>query len=432
MSDFFCLVTLVVFAAAALYFSTLNYALRDFSRSKLADYLGRHNGDQWFESLTERTDQFVFVTAAFRQLANLVIFISLFAFFDTTDWSWAARYAASAGCTALVGLIFSISLPQVLAKYSAEPTIGFSAPFLGICTKIMGPMTKAMVLLDNVVKRVLGVTDQPKPEGIEQEILSAVEEGEKEGVVDEQERELIENVIDLREATAGHVMTARPDVVAIEIGAGLEEARSIIESSGYSRLPVYDGTLDKVVGILYARDLIKFFGPSNAAFDMRSALRPAMFVPETKPLRNLLADFRHQKVHIAIVLDEYGGAAGLLTIEDILEELVGEISDEHEQTEPAMFKKTSESSAEADARLQVSELNRLLGLALPEDAGYETVGGFLTTNMGRIPEKGAVYEFEGSRFTVLDAQPQKIDRVRIDVSSPAPRQPSEAKVAQIT
>jgi putative hemolysin len=432
MNVLICLSTLAIFAAAALYFSTLNYCLRDFSRSKLADYLGRHNGDHWFENLTENTDQFVFVTAAFRQFANLAIFISLFALFDTTEWSWAARYAASSGLTAVVGLIFSIALPQVLAKYSAEPAIGFSAPFLGICTRILGPMTAAMTLLDNAVKRILGVSDRAEPEGIEQEILSAVEEGEKEGIVDEQERELIENVIDLRGATAGHVMTARPDVVGIEITASLEESRSIIESSGYSRLPVFEGTLDKVIGILYARDLIKFFGPANTTFEMRSAIRPAMFVPETKPLRDLLADFRHQKVHIAIVLDEYGGTAGLLTIEDILEELVGEISDEHEQTEPAMFRKTGELTAEVDARLPVSELNRLLDLALPEDAGYETVGGFLTTNMGRIPEKGAVYEFEGAKFTVLDAQPQKIERVRIEASSPTPRQTPEAKIANLT
>ena len=140
-------------------------------------------------------------------------------------------------------------------------------------------------------------------------------------------------------------------------------------------------------------------------FDIRTAMRPPIFVPETKPLRDLLKDFRLQKVHIAVVLDEYGGTAGLVTIEDILEELVGEISDEHEPTEPAMFKRLDDRAAEADARIHIDELNRLMGLSLPEDAGYETLGGFLSTSLAKIPEKGAVFEQDGAHYTVLDAQP---------------------------
>ncbi|HUB27021.1 MAG TPA: transporter associated domain-containing protein, partial [Tepidisphaeraceae bacterium] len=181
-----------------------------------------------------------------------------------------------------------------------------------------------------------------------------------------------------------------------------------------SRLPVYEGTLDRIVGILFARDLIKFLG-RNVPFQMRSAIRPATFVPETKPLRDLLTEFRQQKMHIAIVLDEYGGTAGLVTIEDVLEELVGEIADEHEPVEPAMLKRLADGVAEADARLPVSELNRQLALTLPENAGYETVGGFLSTSLGRIPEKGVVYEAEQARFTVLDAEPRKVNRVKIEL-----------------
>ena len=143
-------------------------------------------------------------------------------------------------------------------------------------------------------------------------------------------------------------------------------------------------------------------------------MRPPLFVPETKPLRDLLRDFRLQKVHIAIVLDEYGGTAGLVTIEDILEELVGDISDEHEPVEPAMFKRIDEQTAEADARIYIDELNRLTGLNLPEDAGYDTLGGFVSTTLGRIPEAGTVFEHNGAKFTVLDAEPQKVNRVKIE------------------
>jgi CBS domain containing-hemolysin-like protein len=191
--------------------------------------------------------------------------------------------------------------------------------------------------------------------------------------------------------------------------------KQTLEESGHSRIPVFDGTLDHIVGILYARDLLKFLGQATLKFDIRSAMRPAYFVPEVKPLRDLLHDFRVQKVHIAIVLDEYGGTSGLVTIEDVLEELVGDISDEHEPLEPAMFKRLSEPSAEADARIYIDELNRQMGLNLPEDAGYDTLGGFVTTTLGRIPEAGTEFEYDGAKFSVLDAVPQKVNRVRIDV-----------------
>src|SRR5262249_10236267 len=149
-----------------------------------------------------------------------------------------------------------------------------------------------------------------------------------------------------------------------------------VEESGVSRIPVYEGTLDKVVGVLYARDLLKYVGEEVEKFDVRAAMRPPYFVPETTLLKDLLSNFRLQKVHIAIVLDEYGGTAGVVTIEDGLEELVGDISDEHEPSEPAMLKQVSENTWEADARVYVNELNRTVGLNLPEDQGYDTLAGF--------------------------------------------------------
>jgi len=150
-------------------------------------------------------------------------------------------------------------------------------------------------------------------------------------------------------------------------------------------------------------------------------MRPAIFVPETKRLRDLLADFRLQKVQMAVVLDEYGSTAGVVSIEDILEELVGEIGDEHEPVEPPMFKKLDDRTAEADGRIDIEQLNRLLGLTLPEDAGYDTLAGYLLAALARIPEKGTVHEQDAVRFTVLDAEPQRVKRVKIELlPHPAP------------
>ena len=170
---------------------------------------------------------------------------------------------------------------------------------------------------------------------------------------------------------------------------------------------MHEGTLDKVIGILYARDLLEYLGQPADAFDLRSAIRPALFVPETTPLGELLREFRKRKSHIAIVLDEYGGTTGLLTLEDILKALVGEISEESDAVEPSLFKRVSEQTAEADARIELDEFNRLTGLTLPDDAGYATLGGFVLATVGRIPEAGFTFEHQGVKYTVLEAEPQR-------------------------
>ncbi len=191
--------------------------------------------------------------------------------------------------------------------------------------------------------------------------------------------------------------------------------KQLILENGHSRIPVYEGTLDKIVGILYARDLIRLLGSPVDQFTVRGVMRSPIFVPETKTLRDLLKDFREQKVHIAIVLDEYGGTAGLVTIEDVLEELVGEISDEHEPMEPAMIKRIDERTFDVDAKASIEELNSVAAIGLAEDAGYETLAGFLITSLAGIPAKGAVYENGGVRYTVLDAEPQRVKRVKIEL-----------------
>jgi CBS domain containing-hemolysin-like protein len=199
--------------------------------------------------------------------------------------------------------------------------------------------------------------------------------------------------------------------------ATLDQVKTIIEESAHSRIPAYEGSLDHIVGILHARDLIRYLGATTRQFDLKTVLRPVLYVPESKPLRDLLSDFRLQKVHLAIVLDEYGGTAGLVTIEDTLEELVGDIADEHESSEPALLKPLGDHSWDADASVYIDEVNRTLGLSLPDDAGYDTLGGFVSATAGHIPAAGATFEHNGVKYTILDAAPQKVNRIRIDLAT---------------
>jgi magnesium and cobalt transporter len=400
---------------AALAFSTLTYSLRDLSRVRLAEALERRGRARLLEPTMERLNDLVLATAIGRLLANTLILLGVLYLFERAYAGFAARYGLSLLVAGLLSLLFSVALPHALARHAADAIVASTAGFLQGLRLVLLPIMLPMRWIDDGIRTAVGAPNETGAEHIEQEILSAVEEGAAEGVVGEQEREMIESVIQFRDTTAGQIMTARPEIVGMDLKSSVDDVKRIIEESGHSRIPVYDGTLDHVVGVLYARDIVHYVGVPADRFDLRSALRPPLYVPETKPLRDLLGDFRAKKVHIAIVLDEYGGTAGLITIEDILEELVGDISDEHEPLEPAMFKRLSENIAEADARMYIDELNRLMGLNLPEDAGYDTLGGFVSTTLGRIPEKDTTFEFDGARFTVLDAEPQKVNRVRVEL-----------------
>ena len=417
MSPWLILGGLLLAAVATLVFSTVSYALRDLSRARLAEYLARRGKGAYLDPTVEHVGDLVFVTAVFRMFSNIFILLASLWLVDSTGYGPAMHYTLAAALAGLVSLFCSVMVPNALARHAGDAIVGGLVGPLHLLRRVMSPLAKLMHVVDDAVQRATRTTATPvePAAAVEQEIMSAVEEGEKEGVVDEQEREMIESVIRLRATTAGQVMTPRPEIIGLDLGSTLAHVKQTLEESGHSRIPVYEGTLDHIVGILYARDLLKFLGQATLKFDIRSAMRPAYFVPEVKPLRDLLHDFRLQKVHIAIVLDEYGGTSGLVTIEDVLEELVGDISDEHEPLEPAMFKRLSENVAEADARMYIDELNRLMGLNLPEDAGYDTLGGFVTTTLGRIPETGTHFEYEGARFTVLDAEPQKVNRVRIEL-----------------
>ena len=429
MSPYVPVGAVLVSAAGSLLFSTLTYSLRELSRVRLAEHLARKGRENLLEPTLSHVSDLILVTAIGRKLANTSILESLLVGSDRNFPQATTRYAATAIVAAIITLFSSVALPHSLTRHAGDAIVATFAEALHVMRWVAWPLIGLMHGVDNVVRRAVGAPAADEPAAleheIEQEILSAVEEGEKEGVVDEEEREMIESVIQFHDTTAGQIMTPRPDIVGIDLGSTLPHVKEMLEESGHSRLPVYVGSLDHIVGVLHARDLLKHVGLPAGQFNVKSAMRPAYFVPETKPLRDLLADFRLQKVHLAIVIDEYGGTAGLVSIEDVLEELVGDIADEHEPVEPATFKRLDDNSADVDARIYIDELNRLMGLNLPEDAGYDTLGGYVSTTLGKIPESGTSFEHDGAKFTVLDAEPQKVNRVRIDIKMPgtAPEQP---------
>ncbi len=346
-------------------------------------------------------------------------------------------------------MIFSVAIPQAWAKYAGEPLLAMTWPILRIAHVAVWPLLRVLNVFDEMVRRLAGVSigDEPETaaERAGEEILSMVAEGTAEGAVDEEQKKMIEGVISFRDLQVGQIMTPRTEVVAVEVGAPLAELREKIVREGLSRVPVYEGTLDNVVGILYAKDLLPFVGgfrgdgnpgrdgagvlmPVAAdRIDLRKIMRPPLFVPRTKPLRDLLREFRDKRVHMAVVLDEYGGTSGLVTTEDIVAEIVGDIADEYERPPSEELKRLDERTVEVDARMSVAEVNRALSLNFPEDGDFTTIGGFVVSTLGMIPVRGEKLEHEGVRVQVLDAEPRRVRKLRLELPEAAGRQ---AQVAE--
>jgi len=278
------------------------------------------------------------------------------------------------------------------------------------------PVLYIFRLYDGFVRRLAGVaetTPQEQQEEKQEEFLTGLERRRTEGVLDEEEQEMIENVLELSNSTADEIMTPRTDIVAVEVNSDLQKVLDTITSAGHTRVPVYKGNIDNIIGLVYAKDLLAEIGKTDGQFKLRDKMRDAYFVPESKPLRVLLHEFQNQKLHIAIVLDEYGGTAGIVTIEDILEELVGEITDEYEETPPEPIKKIDQNTIEADARTYIDDINDQLELNLPEDEDYETLGGFVFSRLGYIPKAGESLDYENLKFTIASAEARRIKRIRI-------------------
>jgi CBS domain containing-hemolysin-like protein len=311
---------------------------------------------------------------------------------------------------------FSIAIPHALANHTGESILARSFGLLVALRYMFWPFGRFFHAVEFVVRRLLGKAEQSleaETERVEQEILEAVSEGEAYGAVDEGKKEMIQSVFELDETAVSAIMTPRTDIDAVSADATFEQVRELILRSGHSRIPVYEASIDHIIGVLYAKDLLRLH--NGEPFAARQLMRAAPYVPETKTLDELLNEFRATRVQIAIVLDEYGGTAGLVTLEDILEELVGEIDDEYDQAPPPAINRLDEDTLEVDARVHISEINAELEVELPEEEDYETIGGFVFATLGKIPIVGEEFRHENIQVMIVDAEARKIKRLRIHV-----------------
>jgi len=416
-------VLLVCFLTGGILFFSVNaFALKIFSRTRLLQVLKATGGQADAETLADKiadSAEKLFLTCSLALLlcniSILLLLLGLFAGLDKAELS-AEDYVLTFVITAAVFSIFGLAVPLAWAKYAGEKVIARTYRLLLFCAAVGNPALYLCGFIDGLVRRLAGVaqtTPDQQQDQKQEEFLDGLEQQRMEGVVDKEEQEMIENVLELTDSTADEIMTPRTDIVAVEISSDLQTVVGTINQAGHTRVPVYEESIDNIIGFVYAKDLLSEIGRDAGSFKLRDKLRPAFFVPETKPLRTLLHEFQNRKLHIAVVLDEYGGTAGIVTLEDILEELVGEITDEYEEIAPKSIKKIDAETVEVDARMYVNDLNDELELNLPEDEDYDTVGGFIFSHLGYIPKAGASFDYGKLHFTVTSAEPRRVRTIRI-------------------
>jgi putative hemolysin len=316
----------------------------------------------------------------------------------------------------VVVFVLAESLPKTFAVQHPERAALLTAPLVSAIVSFppIRLFARALIGLTNIIVPGKGLKQGPYVS--EQELLALADVAVEEDVIEREERQLIHSIIEFGDTVVSEVMIPRPDMVAIEARATVNDAMEVVMAAGFSRIPVYEQGIDDILGLLYTKDLMRAVRDQRAEVQVRELVRTANFVPETKRVAELLPEMQKQKSHMAIVVDEHGGTAGLVTLEDLIEELVGEIVDEYDVEEPPI-EPLPGGDVRVNARMPIDELNELLDAEFPE-GDYDTVGGLVYYLLGHVPAEGETCEYDGRRLQAERVQGRRIGRVRISKLEP--------------
>ncbi len=347
-------------------------------------------------------------------IGNNVVNVAASAIATSLAIRMSANYAVgmTTGLMTFLILVFGEVIPKsfatrnniLIAKLTIYPIYWMSILFLPI------------ILFLNFIPRITGKMSKT-PSATEEELITFVEVVEEQGEIKEEEREMIHNVFELDDTNASEIMTPRADMFVVDVNAPLD--LEAIADSGFTRIPVIDGDFDHVVGVLNIKDIFLHQATSETPADVRVLMRPPYFVPENKKVDRLLHQFKARKNHMAIVIDEHGGVSGLITLEDALEELVGEIRDETDKEEPHITSKKPKEWMVL-GKSDIEEVNEKTGMQIPENGDYDTFSGFILDRIGKIPEEDESFTIDGFKVVVVEMEGNRIKRFLVQATSPAP------------
>jgi magnesium and cobalt exporter, CNNM family len=365
---------------------------------------------------------------------NVVLLITLLATIGGTTiaTSLAVRHFDSAGeiistvVMTLLLFVFAEVTPKTFAIQQTDRVALLTAPLLSLIGGLLGPFARLLLKLANIIMPGKGLKEGPFI--TEQEIRAYAEVASDEAQIEVGERDLIHSIFEFGDTIVREVMVPRPDIVAVEDDKALRDVQALVLTHGYSRVPVFHEELDNIVGICYAKDVLKALHQGKQDSPLAEVVREAHYVPETKKIADLLREMQKEKFHIALVTDEYGSVSGLVTLEDLLEELVGEITDEYDKEEPEIVE-IEPGIVRASGKASIDDVNEKLEVELP-DQEWDTIGGFVLDLFGRIPDDGDQKSWQGLLFTAEEVHGRRIAKVLITrLPAPDPEEtPAEAEV----
>ena len=410
MSDLPLFILLVLLVLMSAFFSSAETALINMSKIRLKHLVKENvkNADK-LEKLYEDSNKLIGAILIGNNIVNVAT--SSIATIITTSRFSNAGLGISVGLTTLVILIFGEITPKNLALQNSESISLFVAPIILFLVRIFTPILFILNNISKLLSSLLGQrNDDKKPTITQDELKTIVDVSNQEGVLQTDETEMIQNIFEFKDLTVDDIMIQRRDIVAISSDMSYDEIIEVFKNRQLSRLPIYEDTIDDIIGVLYAKDL--FFNEHNKEeFDIKTLMREPVFVNEFVKISDFFKKMQQVKTHIAIVLDEYGGVAGIVTMEDLVESIVGDIYDEYDQQDEEV-RKVKENIYVINGNSKLTEIQELLQVELVSK-DYESLGGYLMDKMGKIPTQGDIYEDENFKFVISSMDKNRINKVKV-------------------
>lgn len=410
-------ILLIILVTMSAFFSASETALTAFNRSKLKAIAEKNQRKAdllkgWLKKPNEILTALLIGNNIVNILASSIATMVAISILGNNS----RAVAISTGAMTILLLIFGEITPKVVAKAYSTPIANAVIKLVYMLSKLFLPISKILMVVSKLIARMFGVKiDEIAFLITEEEIKSVVSVGEEEGVIEEEEKKMIHSIFEFTDTTVKEIMIPRTTVFAVEASKTLEEIWDVITGNGYSRIPVYEEGIDNIIGVFYIKDIFNVIRDGKLNMQVKSFIREAYFVPETKALVEMLEEFKKKHIHMAIVLDEYGGTSGIITIEDLIEEIVGDINDEFDIEHDEEIKKVADNKYIIDAMLDVEFLNEELSIDLPVSEDYDSLGGYIYSVLGRVPlEKDTITHDNGKvEIRVLEVDNRRIVKALI-------------------
>ncbi len=420
-------ILLVIAMIGALVAALLAIAARvlgEFSRSELESFCLRRDRIDHFKHILDHYEKAQLSLECLWFVALVVTLAAatpcLLDWLEYSNTISARTFVSAVVLLSTAVLILAVWIPWSIAEFWASPFLYFLWRPLWWTSRLAWPLTCGAEIARALGRRLADRPESPEDEeeAFEDEIRSLVTEGQHDGVLEQDARAMIEGVIELADADVSDIMTPRHNMDALDVTASWDEVLRYVVEAGRTRYPVFEERVDKIIGVLYVKDLLSELPlEQQQRKSTRELLREPWFVPTTKPLDELLQDFLHTRNHLAVVIDEYQSVAGVVTIEDVLEEIVGEIVDESDKKEESLIRFVDAATAEVMGVAHVNDVNQRLGLEIPEPDDYDTIAGFVIHGLGRIPKVGETMLAEGTKITVMAATRRRVERLLVEKQS---------------